>query len=85
MEKPILFSGHANEQLIFRGATKEEIAETIKTAKWELAELGRLECKKDFAFEKKWNKIYYKTKRVRPIFIEEENEIIVVTVYPYYF
>ncbi|MCL0033512.1 hypothetical protein M1M99_01700 [Thermodesulfovibrionales bacterium] len=30
-------------------------------------------------------KKFYKTKQVRPIFAEEENEIVVVTVYVYYF
>ncbi|MBF0520807.1 MAG: hypothetical protein HQK92_13935 [Nitrospirae bacterium] len=40
---------------------------------------------KDFLFENEWNKKYYSYKQVRPIFIEEETEIIVVTVYAYYF
>jgi hypothetical protein len=31
-----------------------------------------------------WNNVYYKTKEVRPIFIEEEKEIIVITVYTYF-
>lgn len=83
--KPIKLSQHAKEQLNYRGATEKEVIETIKTSTWEPAELGRLGCRKDFAFKKKWNKKYYKTKQVRPIFVEEENEIVVVTVYTYYF
>ncbi len=82
--KPIRLSEHAKNQLIFRGATEGEITETIKTSEWAPAELGRLECKKTFEFNKLWNKKFYKTKEVRPIFAEERNEIIVVTVYVYY-
>jgi len=83
--KPIRLSGHAREQLYFRGTTEEEILESITTVSWQDAELGRLECKKNFVFEKEWNKKYYKTKQVRPIFVEEDKEIVVITVYTYFF
>lgn len=83
--KPIRLSGHAKEQLYFRGTTEEEVIETINTSKWQPAELERLECRKDFIFENEWNKKYYKIKQVRPIFAEEDTVIVVVTVYTYYF
>lgn len=83
--KPIRLSEHAKEQFIFRGTTEEEIFEAIKTSQWQPAELGRLECRKDFTFENEWNKRYYKIKQVRAIFIEEDKEIVVVTVYTYFF
>ena len=83
--KPIRFSGHARLQLPFRGAIEEEIIEAIRSETWSPAELGRLECRKDFPFGKEWNAKIYATKQVRPIFAEEETEIVVVTVYTYYF
>ena len=83
--KPIRLSGHAKEQLYFRGTTEKEVIETINLSKWQPAELGRLECRKDFIFENEWNKKYYKIKQVRPIFAEEDTVIVVVTVYTYYF
>jgi len=46
---------------------------------------GRLECFKEFPFHAVWNGKYYQTKRVRPIFVEEELEIVVVTVYTYFY
>jgi hypothetical protein len=49
------------------------------------AELGRLDCRKDFPFGKEWNGKVYATKQVRPVFVDEVNEIVVVTVYTYYF
>ncbi|MEW6108758.1 MAG: hypothetical protein AB1632_06280 [Nitrospirota bacterium] len=83
--KPIRLSGHAKEQLSYRGTTEEEVVETIRTSAWQQAELGRLESRKNFIFEKEWNKKYYKVKQVRPIFVEEDMEIVVVTVYTYFF
>ena len=83
--KPIRLSGHAWGNLVFRGTTEEEIAEAIRTATWGPAELGRLECRKSFAYGREWNGEFYETKQVRPIFVEEADEIVVVTVYVYYF
>ncbi len=83
--KPIRLSAHAQEQAIFRGATQSEIEEAISHAAWQQAANGRLECGKDFQFDSLWNGRSYATKRVRPIFVEEPWEIVVVTVYVYYF
>jgi len=83
--KPIRLSIHAREQLLYRGVSEEEVHETIRTSKWKPAELGRSECKKIFPYKKEWNKIYYNEKEIRPIFVEEENEIIVITIYTYFF
>jgi hypothetical protein len=44
-----------------------------------------LGCRKDFTFKKEWNKKYYKIKQVRPIFVEKDKEIVVMTVYTYFF
>ena len=83
--KPIRLSGHAKEQLHFRGATEAEVIDAISTSTWGDADLGRLNCRKDFTFENIWNTKYYKSKQVRPIFTEGESEIVVVTVYTYFF
>ena len=47
--------------------------------------MGRFECQKDFPYRQEWNGKIFATKRVRPIFVEEPKEIVVVTVYTYYF
>jgi len=83
--KQIVFSGHAVDNMRFRGATEDEVIETIQASSWEPAEQRRLECRKDFPFEGDWNGKYYATKQVRPIFVEESDRIAVVTVYVYYF
>jgi hypothetical protein len=58
--------------------------ETIRNGTWEPAELGRMECRKTFAFSREWNERVYATKEVRPIFVEEADEIVVVRIYAYY-
>lgn len=83
--KPIRFSGHALDQIRFRGASEAEVIDAIRSSAWESAELGRMECRKNLPFQKEWNGILYETKQVRPIFVEEASEIVVVTVYVYYF
>ena len=83
-QKPIRLSQHAQEQLRYRGTTAEEITEAIHTTKWQPAELDRVECRKTLAYGRDWNGTVYPTKQVRPIFVEEAHEIVVVTVYVYY-
>ena len=85
MTKPVHLSGHALSQLTRRGASEDEVTETINTSAWQPAELGRLECCKNFAFGREWNGKFFQTKQVRPIFVEEANEIVVVTVYSSYY
>jgi hypothetical protein len=82
--KPIRLSAHASSYITKRGFTVAEVEETIRNGKWEPAELGRMECRKTFAFSREWNERVYATKEVRPIFVEEADEIVVVTVYTYY-
>ena len=83
--KPIRLSKHALSYLEKRGFTRHEVEETIRTLPWKTAELNKMECKKDFPYNTLWNGKYYTTKQVRPIFVVEETEIVVVTVYTYYF
>ena len=83
--KPIVLSRHASEQAAERGTSSDQIQETIREAGWQLARSGRYECRKDFMFESVWLGKPYATKQVRPVFVEEDERIVVVTVYVYYF
>jgi hypothetical protein len=79
--KPIRLSIHAKEQLYFRGIEEDEVIETIRASQWELAKKEKLQASKDFRFGKEWNKKFYTYKQVKPIFVEEETEIVIITVY----
>ena len=83
--KPIRLSSHALSYTGKRGFTEAEVKEAIRSSPWEPAELGRLECRRNFDFGQAWNGQVYPTKQVRPIFVEEAEGILVVTVYTYYF
>jgi hypothetical protein len=85
MTKPIHLSGHARDRLASRGVSEDEVIEAVRTSPWRPAELGRLECRRSFAYGQEWNGRFYNTKQVRPIFVEEADKIVVVTVYAYYF
>lgn len=84
MDKPIRLSAHAKLQLRFRGTNEEEVTKAIRTRAWQPAEQGRLECRRDFPYNADWNGKHYATKQVRPIFADDPDEIVVVTVYVYY-
>ncbi len=83
--KPIRCSEHARENMLYRGATEQEVIDAIQTATWMPADKGRWECRKNFTYNQVWNGRFYATKQVRSIFVEEADEIVVVTVYVYYF
>ncbi len=83
--KPIRLSGHALGYLNKRGFTVTEVEEAIRTSPWTPAPKNRLQCRKQFPFGQDWNGRLYANKRVHPIFVETSSEIIVVTVYTYFY
>ena len=83
--KAIRLSKHAQGYIATRGFTPAEVDDAIHTSPWQPAELGKLECRKDFPFDAEWHGHRYATKQVRPIFAEEATEIVVITVYTYYY
>jgi hypothetical protein len=83
--KAVRFSKHALGYAASRGFTVTEVEEAIRSCTWGAAELGRLDCRKNFAYGREWNGKVYATKQVRPVFVDEPGEIVVITVYTYYF
>ena len=78
--KPIRLSKHALGYSVSRGFSVAEVEEAIRTCVWGVAELGRLDCRKDFPFGQNWNGKIYATRQVRPVFVDEAEEIVVITV-----
>ena len=83
--KPIVFSPHALEQLSLRGATEAEARAAILEGERLSAELGRTAFRKNFPFLSDWKGRHYEVKQVVPVVVEEQDAIVVVTVYVFYF
>ncbi len=83
--KPIRLTFHALEQCQLRGATEDEVRVAIESGTREVANKSRIRCRFNFPFDNKWREEFYRVKQVSPIIKEEETEIVVVTVFTYYF
>ena len=82
---PIRLTKHAIEQSRERGATEEEVREAILFGEWEEAKNGRTIAKLNVQFGKEWAGNLYPIKQVAPVFVIENSEIVVITVYTFYF
>ncbi len=83
--KRIVFSAHAREQLVLRGGTEDEVQIAILEGERLPAERGRVAFRKNFPFLSDWKGRYYEVKQLVPIVVEEEEAIVIVTVYVFYF
>lgn len=82
--KKIVFTKHSKDSMIKRGILEEEVKKAISTAPWQPSKWSRIECTLEFEYNKEWNGKFYKTKQIVPVFVEEA-EIVVITVYAFYF
>ncbi len=83
--KPIRLTKHGREQARERGASENEVREAVTKGSREPAKRGRELCRYNFKFGKKWQGEPYAIKQVAPVIKEESNEIVVITVYTFYF
>lgn len=83
--KPIYFTKHSQVSMRKRGVNEVEVETAIREAPWISGKWGRLECSMNFPYNREWNRKFYRTKQVVPVFIEEADQIVVVTVYAFYF
>jgi len=81
----VRFTKHALIQCVERGATHEEVCEAIRIGVYEDTKNNRKICKANFNYNSTWHDHYYSIKQVAPVIVEEKDEIVVVTVYTYYF
>ena len=83
--KPIRLTKHAQEQCLERGANKSEVEQAIRHGERERVKHGRIMCRFNFPCGKRWNDEFYAIKQVAPVIKEESAEIVVITVYTFYF
>lgn len=83
--KRIRLTRHAREQCEARGASEAEVLEAVEKGTREPAKLGRTLCGYNFQFGRSWQGHQYAVKQVAPVIKEEADEIVVITVYTFYF
>lgn len=83
--KPIRLTNHALEQCDERGTNESEVVHAIRFGVAEPAKVGRKLYRHNFAFDGRWQGRYYGLKQVAPVVAEEENELVVITVYTFFF
>jgi hypothetical protein len=75
---------HAKERAIERGTTQEEIQKVLSKGKKVQVKEGRRGKEMVFEYRKDWLGKPYPQKKVKVIYIEEEDEVVVITVKVYY-
>lgn len=71
---------HALARLMERGATEEEVIETVHDGERFLAKHGRTGFRRNFSFDGKWQGKIYKTKQIESYAVKEEDVWLVITV-----
>jgi hypothetical protein len=67
-----------------RGASEEEVRETVLHGTAVAAKRGRQAKEHVFAYNDEWHGRHYLERKVRVIFVEEPDRLVVLTVYVYY-
>lgn len=83
--KPVRLTRHAQLQCGERGASETEVVKAVREGIQEPAKADRLLCRYNFPFDALWQGNHYSVKQVAPIIKEEHDEIVVITVYTFYF
>jgi hypothetical protein len=83
--KPIQFSLHAREQMAERGASDAEVVDIVRTGEQVPAKRGRQGFRKNLQYNSLWGGRTYAIKQVLAIVAEEDDALIVVTVYTFCF
>lgn len=83
--KPVRLTRHAREQSAERGASEAEVLQAIEQGSRERAKRSRQLCRLNFSFGQTWHGNSYAIKQVAPVIKEEATEIVVITVYTFYF
>lgn len=81
--KPIDFTRHARARIVERLASEAEVIGTIRHATWQSAEKGRYRASKWYPFRREHAGTFYTGKDVEPVFVDEADRIVVITVYVY--
>ena len=82
--KPVVFTRHASQRLAERMTTEEEVIQAIRDAPWVRSDRQRYSATKWYPFNEVHEGFFYAGKDVCPIFADEAERLVVVTLYVYF-
>lgn len=85
MDKPVIFTAHALEKMMDRGATEANVLEAIQKGYRKPAKRGLWQYRLDLPFNGTWMGRLYSVQQVAPIVDDEKDRYVVITVYVFYF
>ena len=83
--KKIRLSRHALFQCQERGTNEREVIDAVCNGAHEVVKEGRSMYRYEVKYLSRWQGHFYATKQIAPIVVEEKDEIVVVTVYTFYY
>lgn len=76
---------HAEERLDERGATRDEVIETVERGEQFPAKFDRIGFRRNFVFDSEWRGKHYRNKQVLAYVARESDDWVVVTVITKFF
>ena len=83
--KSIRLSNHARSRCRSRGTNEQEVKAAVRRGVREPAKGSRLMCRLNFQYNRVWRGRRYAIKQVAPVIADKADEIVVVTVYTFFF
>lgn len=84
-QKLIVFTSHALQRIKERGTNESNVREAIRIGEREQAQRGCYLYRLNLEFKRIWDGRYYGVQQVAPVVKEEDDEVVVITVYTFYF
>lgn len=81
----VRFHPHAIERLAERGATEQEVIDTVQGGESFPAKFGRTGCRRNFRFDSLWRGRPYATKQIEVFAVREGGDWLVITVVTRYY
>ena len=78
--KPVVLSLHVRAKMTERPVSEAEIVEAITQSPWRPARGGRYRTTRWYPFGQTYRGTFYAGKDVQPVFVEEPDRLVVVTV-----
>lgn len=81
---PVIIIDHARRRMPERGVSEDEIREVLARGQPAEARGGRQALELIFPYNSYWRRRFHEQKKVKVVYVEEDNDQVVITVYAYY-